>query len=159
MIRECTDADLAAMAAVINAAAEAYRGVIPEDCWHEPYMPEPELRGEMAAGVRFRGIDEAGRLVAVMGRQPVEDVTLIRHAYVAPPHQSRGHGAALLADLSRDVDGPLLVGTWRAAAWAIGFYRRHGFHLAGDEETDRLLRRYWTVSARQRACSVVLCRL
>lgn len=161
MIRACGDADVAAILAVINAAAEAYRGVIPADCWpadnwRGPYMPEHELIGELAAGVAFLGWDEDGNLVGVMGLQPVEDVALIRHAYVAPGRQRRDIGGRLLAALLDGVDRPILVGTWAAARWAVAFYQKHGFALAGGAEKERLLRRYWTVPDRQIETSVVL---
>jgi GNAT superfamily N-acetyltransferase len=158
MIRRCTDADLATIESIINDAAEAYRGVIPADCWHEPYMPRAELAAEIAAGVVFWGWDEAGSLVGVMGLQPVRDVTLIRHAYVRPSHQGRGVGRELMAALAGQVTGPLLVGTWAAADWAIMFYERRGFRLVSPAEKQRLLDTYWTISTRQRDTSVVLVR-
>jgi GNAT superfamily N-acetyltransferase len=156
MIRACTDDDVAAIDAIINEAAIAYRGVIPADCWHEPYMTRSDLIEEVARGVRFWGWDEAGILVGVMGIQNVRDVTLIRHAYVRPSHQSRGVGGALLTKLAGQTSTPLLVGTWAAAHWAIRFYERHGFHLVGAEEKDRLISMYWDISVRQRETSVVL---
>ena len=158
MIRRCTDADVPAMDGIINEAAEAYRGVIPPDCWHEPYMTRPHLVAEISAGVEFWGWDEAGALAGVMGLQQVRDVTLIRHAYVRPSHQGRGVGGALLTALAARIDGPLLIGTWAAADWAIRFYERHGFRLVAAGEKDRLLDRYWTIPARQRDTSVVLTR-
>ncbi len=158
MIRACTDADLPTIHAIINDAAEAYRGVIPADCWHEPYMSRTHLLGEITAGVEFSGWQERGELIGVMGVQNVRDVTLIRHAYVRPSHQGRGIGAALLKTLGSQVEGPLLIGTWAAAAWAIRFYERHGFRLVANEERDRLLETYWKISPRQRETSVVLAR-
>jgi GNAT superfamily N-acetyltransferase len=157
MIRPCTDADVPAIDAIINEAAVAYRNVIPRDCWHEPYMTRAHLLAEIGAGVQFSGWDD-GTLVGVMGVQTVRDATLIRHAYVRPSHQSRGIGAALLSTLADGVSGPLLVGTWADAKWAIRFYERHGFRLAPSDETDRLLTTYWTISPRQRETSVVLIR-
>jgi GNAT superfamily N-acetyltransferase len=159
MIRRCTDKDVAAIDAIINEAAAAYRGVIPPDCWHEPYMKRSELVAEIGNGVEFWGWDVAGGLVGVMGLQRVRDVTLIRHAYVRPSHQSRGVGGALLTELVGQTAGPLLVGTWAAAVWAIRFYERHGFRLVGTEEKDRLLTAYWNIPSRQRQTSVVLTRL
>jgi GNAT superfamily N-acetyltransferase len=157
MIRTCTEADVPVMDAIINEAAQAYRGVIPADCWHEPYMARSELVAEIAAGVRFSGWQEAGALVGVMGLQTVRDVTLIRHAYVRPSHQGRGIGGTLLTELGGQVVGPLLVGTWAAAEWAIRLYERHGFRLvASTDEKDRLLDRYWAITPRQRETSVVL---
>jgi GNAT superfamily N-acetyltransferase len=159
MIRRCTHDDVQAIDTIINEAAEAYRGAIPADCWHEPYMSRGELMTEIAAGVEFWGWDDAGNLVGVMGLQNVSDVTLIRHAYVRPSHQSRGIGGALLTELAGRTRGPLLVGTWAAAQWAIRFYERHGFRLVGTEEKDRLLSTYWRIPPRQRDTSVVLTRV
>jgi GNAT superfamily N-acetyltransferase len=156
VIRRCEPGDVGAILAVVNAGAEAYRGVIPEDCWHEPYMPADELADELAAGVVFWSDERDGELVGVMGLQPVRDVELIRHAYVRPPWQRRGVGGALLEHLLARADRPVLVGTWAAAAWAIRFYEKHGFRLVAPEEKERLLTTYWTVPARQRDVSVVL---
>lgn len=156
MIRRCTGSDVDAIASIINDAADAYRGVIPADCWHAPYMPRAELEAEIAAGVAFWAVDDGDTPVGVMGLQPVRDVTLIRHAYVRPSHQGRGVGRALLTALVHQAPGILLVGTWAAATWAIRFYERHGFRLVSESETQRLLDAYWTISARQRDTSVVL---
>ena len=142
--------------AIINQAALAYKGVIPADCWQEPYMPEAELRAEIAAGVNFSGYEAEGRLLGVMGRQDLVGVSLIRHAYVDPGAQRRGVGASLLANLLEAIPVPVLVGTWAAAWWAIRFYEKHGFRLVTQEEKDRLLRTYWTISPRQVETSVVL---
>jgi GNAT superfamily N-acetyltransferase len=157
-IRRCTDSELETIGSIINEAAEAYRGVIPADCWHEPYMPHEALVAEIAAGVEFWGWDKEGAPVGVMGLQRVRDVTLIRHAYVRPSHQSHGIGRELLNTLVSKSAGRLLVGTWADATWAIRFYERHGFRLIGGEEKDRLLDTYWTISDRQRDTSVVLTR-
>jgi GNAT superfamily N-acetyltransferase len=132
--------------------------VIPDDCWHEPYMSADELAGEIDAGVEFWGWEDGDELVGVMGIQDVGDVDLIRHAYVAPASQRRGIGSALLERLARPPDRPLLVGTWAAAEWAIRFYERHGFELVPRDETARLLRAYWTIPERQIETSVVLVR-
>ena len=140
----------------MNAAAEAYRGVIPADRWHEPYMSAEELDAELAAGVAFWGYELDGELVGVMGIQSVGDVELIRHAYVSPGSQRHGVGSALLERLTRSPTRPLLVGTWAAADWAIGFYRRHGFDLVSPERKAELLRAYWTIPERQIETSVVL---
>ena len=156
MIRACTPADLGAMDALINDAARAYRGVIPADCWHEPYMPVDELKAEIAAGVRFSGWEEPHGLVGVMGLQDVKDVTLIRHAYVQTDRQGEGIGSALMKAMVPNATSPLLVGTWAAAHWAIRFYERHGFRRVAPAEKDRLLDSYWTIPARQRETSVVL---
>jgi GNAT superfamily N-acetyltransferase len=155
-VRPCRDDEHAAILHVVNAAAEAYRGVIPADCWHEPYMPTRELEDEIAAGVVFWGFEADRALVGVMGIQRVRDVDLIRHAYVLPSMQGRGVGTALLEQLQRQSTLQLLVGTWAAAEWAITFYRRHGFELASRERTAQLLRTYWTIPERQIETSVVL---
>jgi len=158
MIRSCDPADFAAIFEIINDAAEAYRGVIPADRWHEPYMPEDQLAAEIEAGVAFHGLCEGagGRLIGVMGIQPVKDVSLIRHAYVRTSNRQAGVGAALLAHLQETNERPLLVGTWKAAAWAIRFYEKHGFEAVTEAETVELLRRYWDIPARQVETSVVL---
>lgn len=139
MIRRCTDGDVLAIHAIVNEAADAYRGVIPADCWHEPYMSRAELDAEIAAGVSFSGWHESGELLGIMGLQQVRDVTLIRHAYVRSAHQGRGIGGALLEALSTGTKATLLVGTWAAAEWAVRFYERHGFRLVSPDEKDRLL--------------------
>ena len=156
MIRACTADDFEAIHTVINDAAQAYKGVIPADCWHEPYMERTELESEIAAGVQFSGFQRDGRLVGVMGLQPVKDVTLIRHAYVASSAQRRGIGAKLLARVCLGNETPVLIGTWAAASWAIAFYEKHGFAVVSDAEKTRLLKTYWTVPERQIATSVVL---
>jgi N-acetylglutamate synthase-like GNAT family acetyltransferase len=158
MIRRCTNADVAAIYAIINEAAQAYRSVIPTDCWHEPYMTRSDLIAEIAAGVAFWGWDEADALVGVMGLQKVGDATLIRHAYVRPTHQGRGIGSTLLTNLAGQTMEPLLVGTWAAAEWAIHFYARRGFRLVSAAEKERLLKTYWSVPIRQQESSVVLAR-
>lgn len=159
MIRRCTDGDLPTIEAIVNGAAEAYRRVIPDDCWHEPYLTRAELEAEIAAGVEFWGWEESGALRGVMGVQRVRDTTLIRHAYVARARQGEGIGSALLQALAARASGRLLVGTWASASWAIQFYERNGFRLVADEERDRLLRTYWDIAPRQREVSVVLERL
>jgi GNAT superfamily N-acetyltransferase len=142
---------------VINDAAEAYRDVLPEDRWTEPYMSAEELRGEIENGVEFYGWMEDNVLVAVMGIQLVNDVTLIRHAYVLTNRQKRGIGEKLLNHLtSLTRTAEVLVGTWEAAYWAICFYEKHGFRLVSTEEKDRLLRQYWNIPERQIETSVVL---
>ena len=156
MIRGCEESDIPTIDSIINEAARVYRGAIPEDCWHEPYMSRAELLDEMAAGVKFCGWDERGILLGVMGVQDVREFTLIRHAYVKPAQQGRGIGGELLKTLIDQASRPILIGTWAAAKWAIGFYRKHGFELAESEETLRLLARYWRIPPRQREASVVL---
>jgi GNAT superfamily N-acetyltransferase len=155
-IRPCRDGERGALLAIVNAAAQAYRGVIPADRWHEPYMSREELEAEIAAGVVFWGYEAEGGLVGVMGVQPVRDVDLIRHAYVAPAQQGRGIGGALLAHLLGASTRRTLVGTWAAAEWAIRFYERHGFAFVGAERTAQLLKAYWTIPERQIETSVVL---
>jgi N-acetylglutamate synthase-like GNAT family acetyltransferase len=155
-IRPCTDDDREAIFAIVNTAAEAYRGVIPADRWHEPYMPLDELDEEIAAGVAFWGCEAGGELVGIMGIQPVRDVHLIRHAYVLPDRQRGGVGGELLERLLDSTDGPILVGTWAAATWAIDFYSRHGFEQVSPERKDELLRAYWDIPERQIDTSVVL---
>jgi GNAT superfamily N-acetyltransferase len=140
----------------VNAAAEAYREVIPPDRWHEPYMPADELDAEIAAGVAFWAYEEDGALLGIMGIQAVRDVDLIRHAYVAPEHQRRGIGGALLRHLAANATRRMLVGTWADAGWAIDFYRRHGFELLPRDEGAELLSSYWTIPERQIDTSVVL---
>lgn len=156
MIRPVKETDIQTALAIINEAAQAYKGVIPDDCWKEPYMPEEELREEMAAGIRFWGYEKDGRLLGVMGRQELGEVILIRHAYVHPESQRLGIGASLLAHLREGATQPLLVGTWAAAWWAVRFYEKHGFRLVSREEKGRLLRTYWSISPRQIETSVVL---
>ena len=155
-IRRCRDEERAAILAIVNAAAEAYRGVIPADRWRDPYMPARELDSEIAAGVSFWGYEAGGALVGIMGIQPVRDVDLIRHAYVLPASQGRGFGGALLEHLARTSTRRMLVGTWAAAEWAIRFYRRHGFEPVSPARKDALLQTYWTIPDAQIATSVVL---
>jgi GNAT superfamily N-acetyltransferase len=134
----------------------AYRGVIPADRWHEPYMPMEELRAELQAGVRFFCVRRGAHVAGVMGLQQVVDVALIRHAYTLSVEQRSGIGTVLLEHLKTQTDRKLLVGTWKAATWAVRFYERRGFRLVPDEEKVRLLRRYWRVPERQIEESVVL---
>jgi GNAT superfamily N-acetyltransferase len=157
-IRRCRDDERAVILDIVNSAAEAYRGVIPADRWHEPYMPAEELDGEIASGVEFWGYEADGELVGVMGIQPVRDVDLIRHAYVSPGQQRHGVGGALLEHLLGSGNRPVLVGTWAAAEWAIRFYRRHGFEPVSRERTAELLTDYWDIPERQVETSVVLAR-
>ena len=155
-IRPCRDDERPAIAAIVNAAAESYRGVIPADRWHEPYMGLAELEREIAAGVAFWGYEAGGELVGVMGVQPRGEVDLIRHAYVAPGRQRGGVGGALLEHVAGRSAPRILVGTWAAADWAIRFYQRHGFALVSPERKSELLRTYWTIPERQVETSVVL---
>jgi GNAT superfamily N-acetyltransferase len=155
-IRRCRADENRRMLAIVNAAAEAYRGVIPADCWHEPYMSLPELEREIAAGVVFWGDESQGQLVGIMGIQQVRDVDLIRHAYVLPGSQGGGVGGRLLEHLRRTATRPILVGTWSDAVWAIRFYERHGFALVPPARKYSLLQAYWTITPRQIETSVVL---
>jgi GNAT superfamily N-acetyltransferase len=156
MIRPCDNNDFESIYSIINDAAKAYEGVIPEDRWKEPYMPKEELRHEMDEGVLFWGYDEGGRLVGVMGIQHIQDVTLIRHAYVLTTRQNQGLGGKLLSQLRGQSNRPILIGTWADAVWAIRFYQKHGFRLVSQEEKNRLLKRYWSIPKRQVETSVVL---
>jgi N-acetylglutamate synthase-like GNAT family acetyltransferase len=156
LIRRCDDADFEAIYAIINDAAEAYRGVIPPDCWKVPYMTREELQHEISEGVEFWGYECESELVGVMGIQQVEDVALIRHAYVRTAKRNRGIGRALLSSVRQQTTSPTLVGTWADASWAIRFYENYGFRLVSTEEKDRLLRRYWSIPPRQVETSVVL---
>jgi GNAT superfamily N-acetyltransferase len=158
VIRRCRDSEREAILAVINQAAEAYRGVIPPDRWHEPYFPGSEFDEAVGSGVVFWGYEVDGELAGVMGIQPVGDVELIRHAYVVPARQGLGIGGALLEHLMRRSSRQVLVGTWAAAEWAIRFYQRHGFELTAPSATADLLRRYWSIPERQIETSVVLAR-
>jgi len=155
MIRLCTAEDFEAIHAIINDAARAYKGVIPDDRWHEPYMSREELAQEIAAGVVFWGYEE-GELIGVMGIQDVRDVTLLRHAYVRTTRRRGGIGGALLDTLLTKTSRPVLIGTWAAADWAVRFYERHGFRLVTPKEKDRLLKTYWSIPERQIETSVVL---
>lgn len=156
IIRRCDDGDLPAILAIINAAAAAYRGAIPDDQWHEPYLTSAQLCRETRAGVRFWGYESDLDLVGVMGLQTVADVDLVRHAYVHPHSQRSGIGAALMRHIREGTRRQMLVGTWAAAGWAIRFYERHGFRLVAPERTPRLLGSYWSIPPGQIAASVVL---
>ena len=154
MIRLCQPDDIDQIYLIVNEAAKAYRGIIPDDCYHQPYMPMDELDREMKQ-MTFFGWDEDGELVGVMGFQPVKDVTLIRHAYVLPQWQRKGISSRILDYLKSLVTTPrLLVGTWADAHWAIAFYQKHGFNLMPDK--DELLKTYWNIPQRQIDTSVVL---
>lgn len=156
IIRESRASDFGDILAIINAAARVYRGVIPADRWHEPYMPADELAREVTAGVVFWVAEQEGRLAGVMGIQDKGDVALVRHAYVAPDAQRSGVGTRLLRHAEALVDKPLLIGTWAAASWAIEFYQRNGFAVVPSDDKDRLLHTYWSIPARQIETSVVL---
>ena len=155
-MRRCGKKDFEVVYSIINDAAQTYKGVIPDDCWKEPYMSKDELQHEIDADVIFWGYEEEGNLVGVMGLQPVQDVTLIRHSYVRTVKQRGGIGKKLLFHLQRQTTRPVLVGTWADAVWAIRFYERNGFRLVSREEKNLLLKKYWTISERQVETSVVL---
>ena len=157
MIRLATPEDTRTICEIVNDGARAYKGVIPQDRYHEPYMPLEELESEIAARVVFWVEEgEEGAITGVMGIQDVLDVTLIRHAYVRTADQRRGVGARLLRHLLESTGRPVLIGTWKAAVWAIAFYERHGFELVPEAEVPALLSRYWSIPDRQIETSVVL---
>jgi len=157
MICKLTSADFEAILNVVNDAAIFYKGKIPTDMWKVPYMPAPELKEEIQSGVHFYGLKKDNALIAVMGIQPVNNVTLIRHAYVLTSHQRKGHGEKLLGLLLSLVKTPkVYVGTWEVAFWAIKFYQKHGFELVSNEEKNKLLKKYWRIPERQIETSVVL---
>jgi GNAT superfamily N-acetyltransferase len=156
MIRRCDDGDSNMIWNIINDGAQAYKGVIPADQWTEPYMSREEMRGDIDDGVVFWGFEDGGELVGVMGIQKVQDVTLIRHAYVRSSSQKRGIGAQLLSHLRGLTNDLILIGTWADAVWAIRFYEKHGFRMVGFAEKERLLKKYWKISERQSETSVVL---
>ena len=156
MIRACLQQDIDAIYEIINDSARAYKGHIPDDRYHEPYMPMDQLLVEIAAGVVFYGFEDEGRLVAIMGLQDKGPVILIRHAYTRTERRGRGIGSRLLAHLLEMADKPVLVGTWRDAEWAIRFYEKFGFKLVSEKEKEKLLREYWSIPERQVETSVVL---
>ncbi len=156
MIRRCDERDFDEVWTIINDGAQAYRGIIPADRWTEPYMSREKLRHEINNGVVFWGFEDGETLAGVMGIQPIQDVTLIRHAYVRTSGQKRGVGGRLLSHLRTLTNGPVLIGTWTAAKWAIRFYEKHGFQMVSPQEKDRLLKKYWTIPDRQIETSVVL---
>ena len=156
LIRKSNTDDFEVILAIVNEAAQAYRGVIPNDRWHEPYMPSEELRSEITDGVVFWVVEHEGDLVGVMGLQDKGDVALVRHAYVETKLQRKGIGTSLLRHVEGLTDKPILIGTWAAASWAIDFYRQNGFIVLPNREKDRLLRKYWSIPVRQIELSIVL---
>lgn len=156
MIRPATVSDFDEICTVINDAASAYKGIIPADRWHEPYMPESDLHAEIEAGVEFSCFVEAEEILGVMGIQDKGPVILIRHAYVRTSAQRRGVGAELLSALSHETSKPVLIGTWKAAVWAVSFYEKHGFSVLPDAQARSLLEKFWNVPVRQMETSVVL---
>ena len=156
MIRKGTDEDFEEIFTTINDAAIAYKGLIPPDRWHEPYMTKAELQAQVDDGVRFSCYVDNNEIVGVMGIQDKADVELIRHAYVRTKQRQKGIGTLLLQELIRDAKKPILIGTWKAAEWAIRFYQKHGFRLVEEAEKNRLLKKYWAIPDRQVETSVVL---
>ena len=156
MIRKGNEEDFEEIFNIINDAAIAYKGVIPSDQWHDPYMSKEELHKQIEDGVRFSCYVDDDELIGVMGIQDKSDVELIRHAYVRTRQRNKGIGTLLLHELIKDAKKPILIGTWKAAPWAIRFYEKNGFRLVGEEEKNRLLKKYWTISDRQVEASVVL---
>jgi N-acetylglutamate synthase-like GNAT family acetyltransferase len=156
MIRRCDDRDFEFIWTIVNDGAQAYKGIIPADRWTEPYMSREKLQHEIDDGVVFWGFEENGNLTGVMGIQEVQDVTLIRHAYVRTGNQKQGIGGHLLSHLRELTNRPVLIGTWTDAKWAIHFYERHGFQMVDAQEKDRLLKKYWSIPERQIETSVVL---
>lgn len=156
LIRKGVAADFATMLTIVNAAAQAYRGVIPADRWHEPYMSADALAKEIADGIAFWVAEEGERLLGVMGTQDKGAVALVRHAYVAPTLQRKGVGTTLLRHVRGLAGKPILIGTWADASWAIDFYRRNGFSVVSNSQKDRLLKTYWSIPQRQIETSVVL---
>jgi GNAT superfamily N-acetyltransferase len=159
MIRECAASDFEQIFQIINDGAQAYKGIIPADRWTEPYMSRDKLRHEIADGIAFWGFEAEGALAGVMGLQDVQDVTLIRHAYVRTANRNQGIGGKLLSHLRTITSRPVLIGTWADAAWAIGFYEKHGYRVVDPVEKDRLLKKYWNIPDRQVETSVVLAEL
>ena len=155
-IRKCSSEDFDPIYSIINEAALAYKNVIPADQWKDPYMSKTELQHEIDEGVHFWGYEENGKLLGVMAIQEVNDVSLIRHAYVRKAYQNQGIGGKLLSNLRYQATNPVLIGTWAAATWAIRFYEAHGFKQISKETKDKLLRTYWSISERQAETSVVL---
>jgi GNAT superfamily N-acetyltransferase len=156
MIRRCKESEFEQIYELINDAAEVYKGIIPADCWKEPYMSQEELKGEINVGIVFWGYYDGDEMAGVMGIQDVQEVTLIRHAYVRTARLRQGIGGRLLSHLREETTRPILIGTWAAAVWAVRFYEKHGFKLVSSEEKDRLLKKYWSIPDRQIETSVVL---
>jgi N-acetylglutamate synthase-like GNAT family acetyltransferase len=156
MIRKSVPSDVDMIYEIINDASRVYKGIIPEDRWHEPYMPKEELQHEIEDGVVFWVFEAEGEPAGVMGIQDKGEVCLIRHSYVRTFLQKGGIGTGLLKYLESKTDKPVLIGTWTDAVWAISFYEKNGYCLLPREEKNRLLRTYWTIPERQVETSVVL---
>jgi len=156
MIVKSEQADFKEIYVIINDGASAYRGIIPADRWHEPYMTAAELKEQIDDGVQFWIYRENDEILGVMGIQDKTTVTLIRHAYVRTKERKKGIGGKLLQHLCALTANPILIGTWADAIWAIEFYRKHGFRLVSEEEKNKLLQTYWSIPVRQIETSVVL---
>jgi len=156
MISKCGQNDFDTIYEIINDAASAYRGVIPSDSWHEPYMSKEDLEKQIEDGIQFWKYTDAEEIAGVMGIQFKGDVTLIRHAYTRTTQRNKGIGSKLLDHLRTMATTPVLIGTWADATWAIGFYQKHGFRLLPTDEKNKLQRKYWTIPDRQVETSVVL---
>ena len=157
MIKEYKQNNTSEIINIINNASLKYKGIIPNDCWKEPYMSEQELLDEFSDGVRMYGYHQNNKLIGVIGVQEVKDVILIRHTYTLSSYQNIGAGSALLEYLlKKNQDSRLLIGTWKDAIWAIQFYQKFGFILHNKEETNLLLKKYWNISTKQIENSVVL---
>ena len=157
MIIEYTKSDSSKILNVINDAAAKYKGVIPDNCWHEPYMSDRELLNEFKDGVRMFGYVHNNQLIGVIGYQEIKDVVLIRHAYTLTTNQGKGTGSALLEFLlNKNQNSRLLIGTWKSAKWAIRFYEKFGFVLHAKDESSLLLKKYWNIPSKQIENSVVL---
>lgn len=157
MIRSASDSDFDDIYKIINDAAIAYKGIIPEDRWHEPYMSKQELKLQIKEGVQFTCfVDDSDEIIGVMGIQDMVDVDLVRHAYVRTKKRNSGIGSILINRLISRSSKPILIGTWKAASWAISFYEKHGFQLVSEEEKNSLLKKYWNIPDRQVQTSIVL---
>ncbi|WP_321479659.1 GNAT family N-acetyltransferase [uncultured Bacteroides sp.] len=156
MIRKCLNSEMNIICEIINDASIAYKNHIPTDRWKEPYMPISELKHEISQGIIFYCYEEKGEILGVMGIQDVLDVTLIRHAYIRTSSRQKGIGSKLLQHLIENQEKRILIGTWKAATWAIDFYQKHGFHMTSEEEKNTLLKKYWNIPDRQVETSVVL---
>ena len=157
MIKKYTKNDTSKILHIINDASLRYKGIIPDNCWHEPYMSKQELIDELSDGVRMFGYHHNSKLIGVIGIQKIKDVILIRHAYTLTSHQGKGTGSALLKYLiKKNHDSRLLVGTWQSAIWAIQFYKKFGFILHTKDQSALLLKKYWKISSKQIKNSVVL---
>ena len=160
MIREYKKNDVHKILEVINDASLKYKGVIPDNCWHEPYMLEQELIDEISDRVHMFGYNHNNKLICVIGVQEVKNAILIRHAYTLTSYQGKGIGSTLLDYLlKKNQNSRLLVGTWRKAEWAIRFYKKFNFIIQSKNQSAILLKKYWKIPLKQINNSVVLERL